>query len=264
MARSARATVWALLGQEARARRHRRGRGLRWVGRAGTPGPTGHGGRVMRSAWAAAVALAVLTAVTVVSCSAPAGQGPLCGQALAAQSVIRHVVVVMLENRSYRQVVGNPAAGYESRLARECGNATEMFGATHGSAPNYLAVSAGQYPRSSLHGCAYAACASNQDNIYQQLDDAGLTWGQEQIADEPSSSQRPSHSYTASCSTGNILIAAMGMGRAAWVAGSDWSPARPLCRQVVAPEPAGSLDKMQNSLPSGSASVIQPPPSGRR
>jgi hypothetical protein len=37
-----------------------------------------------------------------------------------------------------------------------------------------------------------------------------------------------------------------------------------LCRQVVAPEPAGSLDKMQNSLPSGSASVIQPLPSGRR
>jgi phospholipase C len=130
----------------------------------------------MRSARAAAVALAVLTAVTTVSCSAPAGQGPLCGQAPAAQPVIRHVVVVMLENRSYRQVVGNPAAGYESRLASECGNATEMFGATHGSAPNYLAVSAGQYPQSSLHGCAYAACASNEDNIYQQLDDAGLTW----------------------------------------------------------------------------------------
>jgi hypothetical protein len=36
------------------------------------------------------------------------------------------------------------------------------------------------------------------------------------------------------------------------------------CGQVVAPEPAGSLDKMQNSLPSGSASVIQPLPSGRR
>src|SRR5215831_5820632 len=35
-------------------------------------------------------------------------------------------------------------------------------------------------------------------------------------------------------------------------------------RQVVGPEPAGSLDRMQNSLPSGSASVIQPLPSGRR
>src|ERR1039458_5432100 len=34
--------------------------------------------------------------------------------------------------------------------------------------------------------------------------------------------------------------------------------------QVVAPERAGSLDRMQNSLPSGSASVIQPLPSGRR
>ena len=33
---------------------------------------------------------------------------------------------------------------------------------------------------------------------------------------------------------------------------------------VVAPEPAGFWDRMQNSLPSGSAIVIQPLPSGRR
>src|ERR1017187_246903 len=34
--------------------------------------------------------------------------------------------------------------------------------------------------------------------------------------------------------------------------------------QVVAPEPTASLDRMQNSLPSGSPSVIQPLPSDRR
>jgi phospholipase C len=129
----------------------------------------------MRSVLAAA-AVAVLTVVTAFTWPVPAGPGPLCGPAPVAQPVIRHVIVVMLENRSYRQVVGSSAAGYETRLASECGNATEAFGATHGSAPNYLAVSAGQYPRSSLHGCAYAACASHEDNIYQQLDDAGLSW----------------------------------------------------------------------------------------
>jgi hypothetical protein len=46
---------------------------------------------------------------------------------------------------------------------------------------------------------------------------------------------------------------------------SNWGPGTARrCRQVVAPELAGSLDRMQNSLPSGSASVIQPLPSGRR
>jgi hypothetical protein len=58
--------------------------------------------------------------------------------------------------------------------------------------------------------------------------------------------------------------AAMGMGGLpGWQAVTGFRHGH-LCRQVVAPEPAGSLDKMQNSLPSGSASVIQPLPSGRR
>ena len=57
-----------------------------------------------------------------------------------------------------------------------CGNATEAFGATHGSGSNYLAISAGQYPSSSVDGCNYPACASSEHSIYQQLDSAGLTW----------------------------------------------------------------------------------------
>ena len=100
-----------------------------------------------------------------------------CGQALpASRPVIRHVIIVMLENRTYRQVVGGRAAPQETRLARECGDATEAFGATHDSASNYLAVSGGQYPPTSLHGCDYDACASGEDSIYQQLAAAGLTW----------------------------------------------------------------------------------------
>ena len=82
----------------------------------------------------------------------------------------------MLENRTYDQVVGSSAAPFQTRLARECGSATEAFAATHGSAANYLAVSAGQHPSSSLRGCAYTACVSREDNIYQQLDRSGLTW----------------------------------------------------------------------------------------
>jgi phospholipase C len=130
----------------------------------------------MKSAWAAALALAVLAAVTAVTWSFPASPGPLCGQTPAVQPAVQHIIIVMLENRAYSQVVGSPAAPYETRLASACGNATEAFGATHGSASNYLAISGGQYPSSSLHGCNYPACASNENNLYQQLDGAGLTW----------------------------------------------------------------------------------------
>jgi phosphatidylinositol-3-phosphatase len=131
-----------------------------------------------RARTAAAVALAALTAMTVgaVTWPAPAHPGALCGQVPAGRPVVRHIIVVMLENRSYRQVLGSPAAPYQAKLASSCGSATEAFGATHGSASNYLAASAGQYPASSLHGCNYAACASSENNIYQQLDGAGLSW----------------------------------------------------------------------------------------
>ena len=140
----------------------------------------------MRWLWVTALVLAVLTAATVAAVigsaparpggSAPVHPGALCGQVPAGRSDVRHVIVVMLENRSYSQVIGSPAAPYQTRLASVCGSATEAFGATHGSASNYLAASAGQYPSSSLHGCNYSACASSENNIYQQLDGAGLTW----------------------------------------------------------------------------------------
>jgi phospholipase C len=130
----------------------------------------------VRPAWGIVLVLAALAALTAVIWSFRAVPPPVCGQTPAAQPAIRHVIIVMLENRSYDQVVGSAAAPYETGLARECGSATEAFGATHGSGANYLAVSAGQYPSSSIRGCDYYACASNEDNIYQQLDGAGMTW----------------------------------------------------------------------------------------
>ncbi|MGO9083163.1 MAG: alkaline phosphatase family protein [Streptosporangiaceae bacterium] len=132
----------------------------------------------MRSALAAAAVAAVLALAAAAALGrAPAGPPrSLCGEAWPVRPVPRHVIVVMLENRSYGQVIGSPDAPYQNRLARECGSATEAFGATHGSGSNYLAVSAGQYPPSSVRGCRYWACASAEDSIYAQLDRAGLTW----------------------------------------------------------------------------------------
>jgi phosphatidylinositol-3-phosphatase len=102
---------------------------------------------------------------------------PLCGNPASSPGPIRHVIVVMLENHTYRQVVGSSAAPYQTRLAAECGNATAMFAATHTSAANYLATSAGEYPAGSPRGCSSVyACADSSSNLYHQLDGAGLSW----------------------------------------------------------------------------------------
>jgi phospholipase C len=126
----------------------------------------------------AAIGLAVAVLITVPAASWPAQPGPpaLCGLHASAAPALRHVIVVMLENRSYGQLIGSPDAPYQTRLASECASASEAYAATHGSAPNYLAVSAGQFPVSSLHGCNYLACVSAEDSLYAQLDRAGLSW----------------------------------------------------------------------------------------
>jgi hypothetical protein len=83
----------------------------------------------------------------------------------------------MLENLSYKNVIGSSAAPYQNSLASQCGSATAMFGTTHSSAANYLALSAGRYPASSPPGCgSVKTCSDASDNLYHQLDTAGLTW----------------------------------------------------------------------------------------
>ena len=100
----------------------------------------------------------------------------LCGNTGPAPA-IQHVILVMLENRSYTQVIGNASAPYQNSLAADCGVASEMFGATHTSAANYLAVSAGEYPPAAPPGCgSVAKCADTNESVYQQLDAAGLSW----------------------------------------------------------------------------------------
>lgn len=122
----------------------------------------------------AAVLAAVMSPAWAVAAPTSADSGP-CGVS-GTPPAIQHVIVVMLENRSYNQVIGKSAAPYENELASDCGNATHAYGATHSSAANYLAASAGQYPAGSPSGCDYTACASSEPSIYQQLDSAGLTW----------------------------------------------------------------------------------------
>ncbi len=150
-------------------------------------GRTGHApGRrkLRRRLMAAAVGAAALmsnaffpTTAPSVTIAAQSATEPLCGNPALSPGPVRHVIVVMLENHSYRQVVGNPAAPYETSLSADCGNATAMFAATHTSAANYLATSAGEFPAGSPRGCSSVyACADSSPNLYNQLDGAGLSW----------------------------------------------------------------------------------------
>jgi hypothetical protein len=54
-----------------------------------------------------------------------------------------HVVVIVMENREYSQIIGNPNAPYINTLAATYALATDYRAVSHPSLPNYLALTGG-------------------------------------------------------------------------------------------------------------------------
>ncbi len=75
--------------------------------------------------------------------------------ALAADALPRpdHVVIVVEENKSFSQIIGNKDAPYINALAQRGMLFTQSYGITHPSQPNYLALFSG-----SLHGVSSNDC----------------------------------------------------------------------------------------------------------
>jgi phosphatidylinositol-3-phosphatase len=64
-----------------------------------------------------------------------------------------HIVIVMMENHSYQEVIGSSQASYLRSLARHGALFTRSFAVSHPSEPNYLALFSG-----STHGVTDDAC----------------------------------------------------------------------------------------------------------
>jgi hypothetical protein len=67
-----------------------------------------------------------------------------CGVATAPPvSGWQHVVWIVMENKTYSNIIGNSAAPNINALAGKCGLATNFFAETHPSLPNYIAMTSG-------------------------------------------------------------------------------------------------------------------------
>ena len=83
----------------------------------------------------------------------------------------QHVFVIMMENTGYNALIGNPNAPWINAAAGKYGLATNYFGVTHPSQPNYVAATAGiQGHDDDLDETLNAA------NIVDQLESHGKTW----------------------------------------------------------------------------------------
>lgn len=84
-----------------------------------------------------------------------------------------HVVIVVEENKSFAQIIGNPGAPYINALAQRGVLFTQSYGVTHPSQPNYLALFSG-----STHGIGSNVCplALSGDNLASALLAQGLSF----------------------------------------------------------------------------------------
>lgn len=110
-----------------------------------------------------------------------------------ASSVPRpqHVVVVMMENHSYADIIGSSAAPYINSLASSGASFTQSFAVTHPSEPNYLALFSGSTQGLSDDSCPHTYTGANlgSELIAKQLTFTGY------------SESMPSNGYTG-CTSG--------------------------------------------------------------
>jgi acid phosphatase len=84
-----------------------------------------------------------------------------------------HIVIVIEENRSFSQIIGNKDAPYLNELAKRGALFTNSFGVTHPSQPNYLALFSGTTRGISSNTCPLDL---DGDNLASQLIAKGLSF----------------------------------------------------------------------------------------
>jgi phosphatidylinositol-3-phosphatase len=98
-----------------------------------------------------------------------------CGSLQTHSSTYQHVITIINENKSYREIIGAASAPYETALKRECGVAGAFYGETYPSLPNYIALTSGAIPAGIAgRDCLpNGTCTSSGPSIFQQL---GAGW----------------------------------------------------------------------------------------
>jgi phosphatidylinositol-3-phosphatase len=85
---------------------------------------------------------------------------------------VAHVFLVMEENHSYSEVIGNSSMPYFNSLAQQYGLATQYYADTHPSIGNYFMLTTGQI----ITNNDYYAGTVSADNLVRHFLSAGITW----------------------------------------------------------------------------------------
>jgi len=117
------------------------------------------------------VALLVTVSVAVLFAGLPVASSQAATKAVAPAGSIKHVVWIVEENHSYSQIIGVSKDAYLNSLATTYGSATNDWGITHPSVPNYLGLTSG-LPLASLPVTDCTKCTQPGASLFTQ----GESW----------------------------------------------------------------------------------------
>jgi hypothetical protein len=118
-----------------------------------------------------ATALAAFSIGLAATNAAAAGNRPADGNSGVR---LDRVFIIVLENHSENAVIGDPNAPFITSLAQKYGEATNYFGVTHPSEPNYIAMTSGS---NWFINNDNPANRFDHTNIVDQLEAAHISWG---------------------------------------------------------------------------------------
>jgi hypothetical protein len=118
-----------------------------------------------------------LTLLLVQTGASAKDKPPKKAKPASAQTIapaVKHIFVIMLENHSQSSVIGDVNAPYITNLAHTTAMATNYFGVTHPSMPNYVAAISGS---NWFVNDDNPANRFDHTNLVDQLEANRLTWG---------------------------------------------------------------------------------------
>jgi hypothetical protein len=109
-------------------------------------------------------------------------QQPYSARASASSTIpnFSHIFEIVLENTSYGEIIGSSSAPYINSLPAKGGLATQFYGYTHPSLPNYFVLTAGQDGGADPN--VYNDCGTNADcpqsfvSLPEKIEASGRTW----------------------------------------------------------------------------------------
>lgn len=108
----------------------------------------------------------------LVNLSSESGQSQ---QATTPSESMQHVIIVVMENKGYDQVIGSSDAPYQSKLAKDYASASRYYGVYPDSLPNYISIISG-YPYITKDKDPGTLAPLKEQTIVNLLQTKNLSW----------------------------------------------------------------------------------------